>query len=81
MPGQDAVALLHLGTDDVVEQRPHRRNDEVQRPGDEQGAMAEGAMGPDPGEAFGERAGEELGVEELPRIVSQPGDGAPSKRR
>ena len=69
-----AVALAHLGADDVVEQGPHRLNDEVEGAGDEQGAVAQGAMCADAGEALGKGAGQELAVEQLPRVGAQLGD-------
>ena len=82
VPGQEAVALFHVGADDVVEQRPHRLNDEVERAGDEQGAMAEGAVGPHPGEALGEGAGQELACGRAPTSRRAAGrSGASSKRR
>ena len=40
-----------------------------------------GPVRPHPGEAVGERAGQQLAVEELPRVLAQLLDGASSKRR
>ena len=70
--GQPAVTRLHDRAHDVVEERPYRLDDEVERSRDEQRPVAGGPVRPHPGEPVGEGPGDQLAVEELPRVLPQP---------
>ena len=70
--GEAAVVVLaELGAHHFVEERSQRLDHEVERAGDEHGAMPEGAMGAHAGEAGGERLRQEQVVEHLQRVVAQ----------
>ena len=61
------------GADDLVEQGAERLDHEVEGAGDEDGAVPEGLVGPDPGDAGRERLGQQQVVEEVPAVVAQAG--------
>ena len=71
------VRLAQPGADDVVEQRAQRLDHQVEGAGDQDGAVAEGPVPADPGDAGRERLGQQQAVEELPPVVPQPVDGRP----
>ena len=60
LAGVAAVAHRHLGADHVVEERPKRVDDNVQGSGDEQGAMPQAAVFPNPAEGSGKCLGEDV---------------------
>ncbi len=68
---QAAVVLAEMGADDVVEKWPQRLDHEVERAGDEQSAMSEGAVTPHAGDAGRERPGQDQMVEQLDAVGAQ----------
>ncbi len=64
--------LAQAGADDLVEQRPERLDHEVEGAGDEDGAVAERLVGPDPCDPGRERLGQQEMVEQVPPVVAQP---------
>ena len=72
-----AVALGHVRADDLVEQWPQRLDDEVERSGDEQGLVPEGAVAPYPGDGLGKGAESEKIAEQLVAVETELVDGRP----
>ena len=73
-PVKRAVGLAQAGADDLVEQRAQGLDHEVEGAGDQDGAVAEGPVLADPGDAGRERLGQQQVVEELPAVVAEPVD-------
>jgi len=68
-------------TDDVVEERAKRGDDDVERTGDQEGPVAEAAVLADPGEAGGKDRGSSCWLNSSHASASSWAIGAPSYRR
>ena len=77
--GELAVGLAQAGADDVVEQRTQRLDHQVEGTGDQDGAVAEGPVLADPGDAGRERLGQQQVVRRAP--TRRRGAGRPGRPR
>ena len=63
-----AVVCTEFGRHDVIEQRPQRFDDDIERTGDQQCLVSEGTVGANPTDAGGERLGHEQVAHHLQRV-------------